>query len=225
MHEEVPVEEIDRQKALYGPLAQSVRELVDAVIRTEVDDDDIRVAQAEVEALTKRLRERQIEGSYGVRFGSAGRSRAWGNAVVGARNAVAPPLVIQHEPSGRAWSDFTLGAAYEGPPGLVHGGVSALLLDQMLGEAAGAGGKPGMTGTLTLRYRRGTPLGPLTAEAHIDRVEGIKTYAVGHIADDEGVTVEAEGVFILPRWARAAFVEQEQEQEQAEHRSAPSRFE
>ena len=74
----------------------------------------------------------------------------------------------------------------------------------MLGEAAGAGGKPGMTGTLTLRYRRGTPLGDLRAEAHIDRVEGIKTYAVGHLADAEGVTVEAEGVFILPRWAREA---------------------
>ena len=61
-----------------------------------------------------------------------------------------------------------------------------------------------MTGTLTLRYRRGTPLGGLHAEAHIDRVDGIKTYAVGHIADAEGVTVEAEGVFILPKWARKA---------------------
>jgi acyl-coenzyme A thioesterase PaaI-like protein len=219
VHEEVPVEEIDRQRALYGPLAQSVRELVDAVIRTEVDDEDVRIAQAEIEAITKRLRERQLDGAYGVRFSSAGRSRAWGNAVVGVRNAVAPPLVIQHESSGRAWSDFTLGAAYEGPPGLVHGGVSALILDQMLGEAAGAGGKPGMTGTLTLRYRRGTALGPLSSEAHIDRVEGIKTYAVGHIADADGVTVEAEGVFILPRWARPD-VEQ-----QAERSSAPTRFE
>ena len=219
VHEEVPDEEIDRQRALYGPLAQSVRELADAVIRTEVDDDAILAAQVEIEAITARLRERQLEGPYGVRFNSAGRSRAWGNAVVGARNAVAPPLVIQHESSGRAWSDFTLGAAYEGPPGLVHGGVSALILDQMLGEAAGAGGKPGMTGTLTLRYRRGTGLGPLTAEAHIDRVEGIKTYAVGHIADAEGVTVEAEGVFILPKWARPASEEPDQRP------SAPSRFE
>ena len=111
---------------------------------------------------------------------------------------------MRHDPTGRAWADFHLGAAYEGPPGLVHGGVAALVLDQVLGEAAGAGGKPGMTGTLTLRYRRGTPLGDLHVEAHIDRVDGIKTYAVGHIADAEGVTVEAEGVFILPKWARKA---------------------
>lgn len=198
-------EEVERQAALYRPLAQGVRELVDAVIRTEVDDDEVRAVRAEVEALTERLRKQQADGPYGVRFNDEGRGRAWGNAVVGLRNAVAPPLVIEHEPSGRAWSDFHLGAAYEGPPGLVHGGVSALILDQMLGEAAGAGGKPGMTGTLTLRYRRGTPLGDLRAEAHIDRVDGIKTYAVGHLADAEGVTVEAEGVFILPKWAREKF--------------------
>lgn len=200
-------EEIDRQAALYRPLAQSVRELVDAVIRTEVDDDEILAARKEVEAITERLRTRQADGPYGVRFNGEGRGRAWGNTVVGLRNAVAPPLKIEHDETGRAWSDFHLGAAYEGPPGLVHGGVSALLLDQMLGEAAGAGGKPGMTGTLTLRYRRGTPLGDLRAEAHIDRVEGIKTYAVGHIADAEGITVEAEGVFILPKWAREQHAE------------------
>lgn len=222
VQEDVSSEEIEHQRALYGPLAQSVRELAEAVIRTEVDDEEILAARAEIEALTARLRQRQIPGSYGVRFNAAGEGRAWGNAVVGTRNPVAPPLRIEHDSSGRAWSTFHLGAAYEGPPGLVHGGVSALILDQMLGEAAGAGGKPGMTGTLTLRYRRGTPLGELSAEAHIDRVEGVKTYAVGHVADAEGMTVEAEGVFILPKWARRALEKQALEQE-AER--PPTRFE
>lgn len=202
--EDITEEELERQRGLYGPLAQAVRELADATIRTLVDDDEIHAVRAEVEALTSRLRHRQLDGPFGVRFDASGRGRPWGNAVVGLRNPVAPPLVIVHDESGRAWSDFHLGAAYEGPPSLVHGGVSALILDQMLGEAAGAGGKPGMTGTLTLRYRRGTPLGDLRAEAWIDRSEGIKTYAKGQIMDAEGVTVEAEGVFILPRWAREA---------------------
>ena len=204
--------EIERQRALYGPLTQAVRELVDATIRTTVDDDEVRAVQAEVEALTARLRASQIDGPYGVRFSAEGRGRPWGNSVVGLRNAIAPPLVIDREDTGRAWSDFHLGAAYEGPPGLVHGGVSALILDQMLGEAAGAGGKPGMTGTLTLRYRRATPLGDLRAEAWIDRSEGIKTWAKGHLLADGEVTVEAEGLFILPRWAREAIAQQEAEQ-------------
>lgn len=209
VQDDIPDEELERQRALYGPFTQAVRELLDATIRTLVDDDEIRRAQAEIEAVTARLRAHQLEGSYGVRFGRAGRGRPWGNTVVGLRNAAAPPLVIEHDDTGRAWADFHLGAAYEGPPTLVHGGVSAMILDQMLGEAAGAGGKPGMTGTLTLTYRRGTPLGDLRAEAWIDRSEGIKTWAKGHLIGPEGVTVEAEGVFILPRWAREVIAAQE----------------
>jgi len=211
VHDDLSEDEVARQRALYGPFTQAVRELVDATIRTEVADDEIRAVQAEIEALTARLRVRQLEGSYGVRFSAEGRGRPWGNTVVGLRNPVAPPLVVEREDTGRAWSDFRLGAAYEGPPGLVHGGVSALILDQMLGEAAGAGGKPGMTGTLTLRYRRGTPLGDLRAEAWIDRAEGYKTWVQGHLLADGEVTVEAEGIFILPRWARDALARQREE--------------
>jgi acyl-coenzyme A thioesterase PaaI-like protein len=202
VRDDITEDEIDRQRELYGPFTDAVRELVDATIRTEADDDEVRAVQAEVEALTARLRARQLDGAYGVRFSSGGRGRPWGNPVVGLRNAAAPPVVVERDPAGRAWSSFHLGAAFEGPPGLVHGGVSAMILDQMLGEATGAGGKPGMTGTLTLRYRRGTPLGDLSAEAWIERSEGIKTWARGHLSDADGVTVEAEGLFILPRWAR-----------------------
>jgi hypothetical protein len=57
-------------------------------------------------------------------------------------------------------------------------------------------------GTITLRYLRLTRLGSLHAEARITRADGVKTYTAGHLADDEGVTVKAEGVFIQPRWAR-----------------------
>ena len=202
VREDITEDEIERQRALYGPFTEAVRDLVDATIRTEVDEDEVRAVQAEVEALAARLRKRELDGPYGVRFSSNGRGRPWGNPVVGLRNAAAPPVVVEHDPSGRAWASFHLGAAFEGPPGLVHGGVSAMILDQLLGEATGAGGKPGMTGTLTLRYRRGTPLGDLRAEAWIERSEGIKTWAKGHLMDADGVTVEAEGLFILPRWAR-----------------------
>jgi acyl-coenzyme A thioesterase PaaI-like protein len=75
-----------------------------------------------------------------------------------------------------------------------------LILDHVLGATAHQPGKPAYTGTLTLRYLRGTPLGQLLhARAHVDRIHGTKTFAVGHIADADGVTVQAEGVFIHPR--------------------------
>lgn len=100
----------------------------------------------------------------------------------------------------RVFTDFHLGAAYEGPPGNVHGGISAMVLDHALGEAASDGEKPRLTGTITLRYVCATRLGQLHAEAGIVRTDGVKTFAVGHLADDEGVTVEADGVFIKPKW-------------------------
>ena len=204
-------DEVEAERELYEPFTQAIRDLVDAGIRTTVPADVVRLAHAEIEAITARLRAQQIEGTYGVRFRPDGRGRAWGNAVVGLRNAVAPPLAISTEGRG-VRSDFHLGAAYEGPPGSVHGGVLSLILDQMLGQAAGAGGKPGMTATLTLTYRRRTPLGPLHTEAWIEKVDGIKTWARGEIVGAEGVTVEAEGLFILPKWAREAIAQQDPDQ-------------
>jgi len=201
--EDLSAAEIARQQELYGPFTQAVRELVDATLRTTLEGDVIGEAQAQVEAVTARLREQQIEGAYGVHYSHEGRGRAWGNAVIGLRNAIAPPLSITTDADQRAVADFHLGAVYEGPPGLVHGGVVSLVLDQILGHAVGASGRPGMTGTLTIVYRQGTPLGGLRAEAWIDRSAGVKTFAKGHIIGPDGVTAEAEGVFVLPRWARS----------------------
>lgn len=200
--ENISVEDLERLRAIYEPLTRSVRELIDATIRTEVDAGTVAAAQAEIESATARLRGKQLDAAFGVRCLSSGEQMAWGNAVIGTRNPIAPPLVITRDASGRVRCDFELGAAYEGPPGHVHGGVAALVLDHVLGEAASDGINPRLTGTITVRYRRATRLGRLHAEAATTRVDGVKTFAAGHLGDDEGVTVEAEGVFIAPRWAR-----------------------
>lgn len=217
VEENLTPEELAHERDLYTPLTDSVRQLVDATIRTEVDDAEIHAVRREVDALVARLRAKQIPSSFGARIADDGTVRTHGNAVIGMRNPIAIPLDLQTDEDSRVWADFHAGAAYEGPPGLVHGGVSALLLDQVLGTAAAAAGSPGMTGTLSMRYRRGTPLGDLHIEAKLDRTEGIKSYVKGHIADADGVTVEAEGVFILPRWARELIA--------AEKAHAPKQFE
>ena len=185
-------------------LAESVRRLIDATIRTEVDAATLSAVTAKIDSATAQLSESLIPGSFGVRTGPDGQTVAFGNVVIGRRNAVAPPLTIENRVDGVVHGDFVLGAAYEGPPGHVHGGVCALILDHVLGATAHRPGEPAVTGTLTLRYVRGTPLGqPLRAQAHIDRVDGVKTFAVGNIADEKGVTVQAEGVFIHPRQAQS----------------------
>ncbi|WP_183407916.1 PaaI family thioesterase [Nocardioides marmoriginsengisoli] len=197
-------EEFAREQAVYGGLTESLRRLGEVSLRTTVDQDTVLEAQRQIEEITARLSAEMIPANFGVVVTTSGHVRGYGNAVVGLRNPIAPPLkIVQDREKGGASSEFFLNALYEGPPGKVHGGVLALVLDQIFGEAAAAGGTPGMTGTLTLRYRKPTALGALTAEAWVDSAEGIKTVVKGWVKDADGeTTVEAEGLFILPRWAR-----------------------
>lgn len=189
-------------RGVYEPLTQSVRRLIDATIRTEADEDAVAAARALVDQAHELLSSRLMPSSFGVRTTVDGQSLAWGNVVMGLRNPIAPPLVIDQDSTGSVYTEVDLGAGYEGPPGHVHGGVCALILDHVLGATAHLPGEPAFTGTLTVRYLRPTRLGRLRAEAHIDRIDGAKTYAVGHIADGDGVTVQADGVFIRPKKRR-----------------------
>jgi len=199
IQDETSTEDVDRREAVVRPLADAVRDLVDATIRTTVDDAEVRAVHAELDGLVARLRSTQRPGAAGVRHNADGRSWYWGNAVIGPHNAVAPPMKVIYDEPGRTHADIVLGAAYEGPPGLVHGGVTAMMLDHLMGATASGMRRPTFTGTLTMRYLRGTPLGPLHLEGRIDREEGRKVFVVATIADAEGVTVEADGVFIEPR--------------------------
>lgn len=198
-------EEYQRQRTVYEPFTDALRKLIDAGIRTGVDATKLAEAQAEIEAIIDKLRAVEKPVPSIVRLADTGRPLSYANPTVGLRNAIAPPMVVNHEggPDYRAWAEFDLGLPYEGPPGLVHGGICALVLDQLLGETASAGlTKPHFTGTITVRYLRGTPLGRVRAEAWVDRTDGVKTYARGTLSDTEGVTVEADGIFIRPQWAR-----------------------
>ncbi|KUI14785.1 thioesterase [Mycolicibacterium acapulense] len=192
--------ELDDLRAVYEPLAQAVRRLVDVTIRTCADAATVEAVTNRIDCASDELSASLLGDSFGVQHTRDGEAMVWGNVVIGVRNPAAPPLVVHHDTDGRVWAEFTLGAAFEGPPGHVHGGVCAMLLDHVLGATAHKPGKPAVTGTLTMRYRRGTRLGhPLRAQAWVERIEGVKTFAVGHIADADGVTVEADGVFIHPR--------------------------
>ena len=116
--------------------------------------------------------------------------------IVGDVNPVAPPFAYELSPDGIA-ARGTFGAAYEGPPGYVHGGWVALAFDEALGMANIASGHPGMTARLAVRYRRPTPLhAELQLDAHTQRVDGRRITTVGTLSADGVVTAEAEGLFV-----------------------------
>lgn len=203
--EDVPTARIDELEARYGALADDVRELRDLAIRTQVDGGQLRRARALLAEAREILAADVAPGPAGVHFNSEGRSWNWGNAVVGVRNAVAPPVRLTWTEDGRTHATVDLGIAYEGPPGCVHGGVSALLLDHLMGETASlAHTRLTVTGTLTLRYVAPVPLGPVRMEAHIAHEEGRKVTVVATIradAPDATAAVEASGLFIMPSWS------------------------
>ncbi|MFA1549410.1 PaaI family thioesterase [Actinomadura chokoriensis] len=189
------------ETAVLSGLADRVRELVEATVLTSVDSAEVAAVAAEVEALTARLAAERRDAPPFVPSSERRMDRQIGNPVTGALNPVAPPVELTVSSDGIVRGEFTLSPVYEGPPSYVHGGVSAMVLDQVLGMAAAASGTPGMTATLETRYRRPTPLGvPLSVEAKASRVEGRKVYASGTISGPDGrVTVEATAMFIMPQ--------------------------
>jgi acyl-coenzyme A thioesterase PaaI-like protein len=125
--------------------------------------------------------------------------------VTGLGNAMAPPLVFER--SGETVIVHTrLDRRFEGPPGHVHGGVTGLLLDEVLGQAGTQAGRWGMTAFLNITYRRALPLDTeLVLTSHIDWIDGRKTHVVGGIAlasNPSVQAVEAEALFIEPREER-----------------------
>jgi hypothetical protein len=163
---------------LANPLAPPIRiELVpiDSGSQTEPDSED-----------------KQAAGSSGVEESTA-RWEDEGGSAAGL------PFLLggQTSPRRKVVGRVRYGYAYEGPPGCVHGGVIAAAFDEVLGFAQSLGGRPGMTGTLTVKYRRPTPLDTdLIFEGWVDRIEGRKIFTQGRCLADGVVTAEAEGLFI-----------------------------
>lgn len=194
-------DEVALLRERYEPLTKSIRELVDAALGTDAGDDVVRLAKAEVDAAAARLRAHPRGSFLGMTLTPEGESIPWGNMGDGLRNPLAPPLRVEHDGPTGAHMDVELGAAYEGPPGHLHGGYCALLLDHLLGGLASQGGiqRIAATATMNLRYLRPTRLGQLHVEAEVQRTEGRKVFIGGHIDDAEGTTVTAEGLFIVLR--------------------------
>jgi acyl-coenzyme A thioesterase PaaI-like protein len=117
--------------------------------------------------------------------------------MLGRANPLAPPLELWPDDGvirGRA----IFGAAYEGPPGCVHGGFVAAAFDEVLGSTQSlGGGRPGMTGRLTVHYRSPTPLREeLTFESRVVDVTGRKTLTYGTLHAGDRLCAEAEALFI-----------------------------
>ncbi len=198
------------RRTAVGELGDALRELVDAAVRTEVGEDELEAAAGAARELAARLRA-SGRGLHDIaRVDDPETGERWYSPVYGPGSPVAPPLFASDTPDGRATGRATVGKPHEGPPGLVHGGVVATLLDHVLARALRAAGRGGLTATLTVRYRRPVHLGvPLLLSAEMGETVGRRTTAHARVvAEDspEVVLAEAEGLFVALRAEQAADV-------------------
>jgi hypothetical protein len=190
-----------RRREAKRRLVDETRRLVEevALLHAAVaDEDTVDTLTAQVAALVKEVGAAPTLRDHGGLYGAPGfeQTLAERSPISGASNPLAAPL--------RLWIDgdvtrgqATYGAAYEGPPGLAHGGVVVAAFDELLAVAQAATGTAGFTGTLTIRLRRPTPLfRPIDYEGGVDREDGRKIHAWGRSTCEGEVTAEAEGIFI-----------------------------
>ena len=188
------------ERAALHRLAAALRGMTEAIMDTAASETQLVAAAVGIEAILATLedapRHRALWGF--AESSNSGDSRAMfdSSPLIGLGNPVAPPMrltVVGDHVEGTA----VFGTAYEGPPGHVHGGFVAAAFDELLGMAQSLTGNPGMTGSLTVRYRKPTPLHrEIRFAGRVDRIDGRKIYTSGTLSDGETLCAEAEGLFI-----------------------------
>ena len=198
--EELAAQELSPRRAELRRLAHAVRSVVHRLVQTSAPLPVISTAADELEALADRFRQHPNASIYEgfAEAANAGEPFAFfdHSPMLGAANPLAPPIELWlegEEMVGRA----TFGAAYEGPPGCVHGGYVAAAFDEVLGSTQSLSGAPGMTARLTVSYRAPTPLHTeLRFVGRLDDVQGRKIHTSGQVWAGDQLCAEAEGLFI-----------------------------
>ena len=193
-------------------LAERTRDLVEAVVLTDVDEAVRADVAARIAELTRVLEQARRDQAVAlIRFPN-GKLEHLTQMGSGRLNPQAPRLVFEEVPAREdvtaepeaveIRAACTLTAAHGGPPARAHGGMVAVILDQLLGVAASAAGAPGLTAGLNVRYRGATPYDvPLEVTGRWTGREGRKSFATGEIRAGGVVTAEATAVFIAERRA------------------------
>ncbi|NEA98690.1 PaaI family thioesterase [Streptomyces sp. SID13726] len=203
-------EERELQKAAVTRLGQELRSLVEATVRTAATPDTLHRVADGVRHLTGRLTGRRRARAEIPEVDEFPAGARMYSPVVGPGSPLAPPVVVTPTEDGLL-GRCTLGIAHEGPPGYGHGGMSAMLLDELMGRACAVAGTPGLTVSLEVRYRRPVPLEtPLRITARVTVTDHRKVHVTGSITTETDPATElatGQGVFVAldPERARALF--------------------
>ena len=158
----MPTPEDSPKRSSLRALTQSIRRLCDAAVSTDIAAERIDAVREEVDRACDQLEAQSHDGPY------SGLMRKPPNyqdphdllplsPIIGDFNPVAPDIQLRFE-EGRVVGSGTLGKKHIGPPHTAHGGVGALIADQLIALAAVGAGVRGVTRDMQVRYRKPTPL-------------------------------------------------------------------
>lgn len=198
----MPDPAIEARRAALADLGAAFRTALVALVETDAPVEDLRRGTELARSLATTVLGEPRPVTEVASVDDISRTIRYFSPTVGAANPMAPPITIEDTPTGVRCT-VTLDRRFEGPPGFVHGGVTSLLLDEVLGSAATHRGHWGMTAYLHVTYRRALPLDTeLVFDARLDRVDGRKILVVGQVAiasAPEVRCVDAEALFVEPR--------------------------
>jgi acyl-coenzyme A thioesterase PaaI-like protein len=216
--------ELTPRRAELRRLANAVRGVLHRLVQTSAPVPMIAEAADDLERIVDRFEAHPNASIYEgfAEAANAGDPFAFfdHSPMLGHANPLAPPIEIWMDGEqvlGRARFD----AAYEGPPGCVHGGYVAAAFDELLGSTQSLSGAPGMTARLTVNYRSPTPLHTeLRFVGSLDRVDGRKIYVSGKLFAGDVLCAEADGLFISMKPDRFAQLKEQREQQRREQDAA-----
>src|SRR5262245_12010421 len=101
--------------------------------------------------------------------------------------------------TGRASGKFVLGLRYGGGAGFVHGGIIAVLLDEVMGKISKLSEERAVTAELTIEYRRPVPTeGEIVVSGWQEGEKGRNRFRIGEIHDAQGnLLARGRGRFVV----------------------------
>jgi acyl-coenzyme A thioesterase PaaI-like protein len=181
-------------------LGDAMRAVIEGLAATTAPPDVLARAAAELEDLAEELeahpKARDYDGfAESANAGDPSAFFEW-SPLLGRSNPLAPPVSIEVV-DGLVVGLVRFGVAYEGPPGCVHGGYIAAAFDEVLGLAQSLSGQQGMTASLTVDYRRPTPLNvELRVVGELLGISGRRITTRGELWAGEVLTAEARALFV-----------------------------
>ena len=125
---------------------------------------------------------------------------------VGGRSHPCSPELLWQEASNRITGTVRFSQAFEGPPGHVHGGWVAGVLDHLMGMTHVRTGYPGMTGGLSVRYLKPTPLNQvIEVSAEATELDAKRTEVKAAMRFGDTTTATAEAIFVRVDRAKFGF--------------------